>query len=601
MDRRTSSKRAATPETKPRNPGRPNNSRNTSVKPTAGKPGKKRTREAEKQKPKLRVIPLGGLDSIGKNMTVFEYGNDMILLDAGLMFPGDDHPGIDLILPDYTYVLENSDRLKAIIITHGHEDHTGALPYLLKDIELANVPIMGSKLTLGFIEGKLAEHRIENARFREVQAGDHVAIGSFGCDFFSVNHSIPASFGVFIRTPVGNVLHTGDFKLDQTPIDGVHTDFAAISRFAKTGIKLLLSDSTNANNPNFTKSEAEVGKALKQIISSSEQRVIVACFSSHIHRIQQVCDAAVACGRKVAVTGRSMLVNTNIARDLGYLKVDDKSIIDAYTAKDIPAEKTVILCTGSQGEPLSALARMANGEHRTVDIEEGDTVIISATPVPGNENDVTRVINSLAKIGARIYDKQRALVHVSGHAGAEELKLMLTLTQPEYFVPIHGEAVHLLAHAELAQEVGIPKKNIYLLEVGDVLLLDEKGVSLGEPVDSGMVFVDGLSVGDISAVVLKDRQTLASDGIVTVVCMIRTKDSSLIGKPEVIMRGVSGGDEQELVEELITIATQTVTRFSPGYRHNPSSLKRALREEISGLLWERCRRRPMIIPLIMDV
>lgn len=562
---------------------------------------RKQGKEKDGQGPLLKVIPLGGLDAIGKNMTVFEFEEDLILVDAGLMFPDDNHPGIDLILPDYTYILENARRLKAIIITHGHEDHTGALPYLLKDLELSNVPIMGSKLTLGLIKGKFAEHRIENARFREVQAGDHLAIGAFGCDFFSVNHSIPASLGIFIRTPVGNVLHTGDFKLDQTPIDGVHTDFAAISRFAKAGIRLMLSDSTNANNPNFTKSEAEVGKALTQIISSADQRVIVASFSSHIHRIQQVCDAAVASGRKVAVTGRSMLTNTRIARDLGYLKVDENWIIDAYTAKDIPPDKIVVLCTGSQGEPLSALARMANGEHRTVVIEEGDVVIISATPVPGNERDVTQVINALSKIGATVFDKQKALVHVSGHAGAEELKLMLAIAQPEYFMPIHGEALHLRAHAELAIEVGIPKKNILLIETGDVLLIDENGITEGGSVESGVVFVDGLSVGDVSAVVLKDRQTLANDGILTLVCMIRTKDSALVGKPEIIMRGISGGDDQELISDLISLAEYTISKHSPDHRHNPVSLKRALREAVSGLIWERCRRRPMIIPLLMDV
>jgi ribonuclease J len=555
----------------------------------------------DRQKIKLRVIPLGGLDGIGKNMTVFEYGNDMIVVDAGLMFPDDDHPGVDLILPDYTYILENADRLRAIIITHGHEDHTGALPYLLKDLEATNIPIMGSKLTLGFIEGKFAEHRIKNARFREIQAGDHVAIGAFGCDFFSVNHSIPASLGLFIRTPVGNVLHTGDFKLDQTPIDGVHTDFAAISRFAKAGIDLMLSDSTNATVPNFTKSEAEVGKVLKQIITGAKQRVIVASFSSHIHRIQQVCDAAVAAGRKVAVTGRSMLTNTKIAQDLGYLHVDPNLLVDAYAAKDIPPDKVVILCTGSQGEPLSALARMANGEHRTVDIEAGDAVIISATPVPGNEKAVTRVVNALSKIGAEIFDKQRALVHVSGHAGAEELKLMIAIAQPAHFMPVHGEALHLRAHAQLAMSVGVPEKNVFILESGDTLLLDESGVSRGETVENGVVYVDGLSVGDVSAVVLKDRQTLASDGIVTVVCMIRRRDTTPVGKPEIIMKGVSGGDDTDLTNDLVALAERTVSRFAHEHRSNPSSLKRALREVIGSLLWDRCRRRPMIIPLIMEV
>ncbi|MDR3308006.1 MAG: ribonuclease J [Coriobacteriales bacterium] len=546
------------------------------------------------------MIPLGGLDGIGKNMTVFEYDEDMIVVDAGLMFPDDDHPGVDLILPDYTYVLENMHRLRAIIITHGHEDHTGALPYLLKDLG-TSVPIYSSKLTLGFIEGKLAEQNIKNARFREVKAGEHVALGLFGCDFFSVNHSIPAAMGVFIRTPAGNVLHTGDFKLDQTPIDGVNTDFAAVSRFAKAGVDLMLSDSTNAANPNFTKSEAEVGKVLNQIISGATKRVIVASFSSHIHRIQQVCDAAVAAKRKVAVTGRSMLTNTKIARELGYLRIDESNIIDAYAAKDIPPSKVVILCTGSQGEPLSALARMSNGEHRTVGIEEGDAVIISATPVPGNEKAVTRVVNALSKIGAVIYDKQTALVHVSGHAGAEELKLMLTIAQPKNFMPVHGEAMHLRAHSKLAQDVGIPKKNIFILETGDTLLLDQSGITKGTPVESGVVYVDGLSVGDVSAVVLKDRQTLANDGIVTVVCMIKRRESSAVGTPEIIMRGVSGGDDPELTKDAVAVAAKTVANFAHEHRNNPNRLQRALREALSSFLWERCRRRPMIIPIIMDV
>ncbi len=597
MDRRTSTKREVVNDQPQKR--KPKSSQNRLQK-------RKQSKESNGSKEKrtglqLKVIPLGGLDGIGKNMTVFEYGTDMIVVDAGLMFPDDDHPGVDLILPDYTYILENAEKLRAVIITHGHEDHTGALPYLLKDLDKPNVPIMGSKLTLGFIEGKFAEHKIKNARFREVLPGEHVAINNFGCDFFSVNHSIPASLGVFIRTPVGNVLHTGDFKLDQTPIDGIVTDFAAISRFAKTGIDLMLSDSTNANNPNFTKSEAEVGKVLKQIVAAAKQRVIVASFSSHIHRIQQVCDAAKVAKRKVAVTGRSMLTNTKIARDLGYLNVEEKSLIDAYTTKDIPPEQTVILCTGSQGEPLSALARMANGEHRTVSIEEGDTVIISASPVPGNEKAVTRVANALSKIGAIVYDKHRALVHVSGHAGAEELKLMLTLAQPKNLMPVHGEAMHLRAHAELAKEVGISPSNIFIIETGDTLLLDESGVRRGNPVESGIVFVDGLSVGDISAVVLKDRQTLANDGIVTVVCMLRRRDFKAVGKPEVIMRGVSGADDPNLIDDLISVAERTINKHAGDKGSNPNSIKRALRESISGLLWERCRRRPMIIPLIMDV
>ena len=342
----------------------------------------------------------------------------------------DNHPGVDLILPDYTYVLENADKLRGIVITHGHEDHTGTLPYLMKDLD-RNVPIYGTKMTLGLIEGKFAEHKIKNAKLVEIKPGDQIKLGCFTAEFFAVNHSIPGAVGVFFQSPAGNVLHTGDFKLDQTPIDGVTTDFGALSKFSEIGVDLMMSDSTNAQNPNFTPSEAEVGKELAKIISQAKGRVIIASFASHIHRMQQICDAAVANGRKVVVTGRSMIQNTDIARRLGYLSISDTDLIDAYDLKGIPPEQVVIMCTGSQGEPLSALARIANGEHRTIQMDEGDTVIVSATPVPANEKAVTRVINGLAKIGADVYDKNRARVHVSGHAGAEELKLVLSIVQPK--------------------------------------------------------------------------------------------------------------------------------------------------------------------------
>ncbi|KIX11286.1 hypothetical protein X474_25145, partial [Dethiosulfatarculus sandiegensis] len=344
------------------------------------------------KKNRLRVIPLGGLDGIGKNMTVLELGNDMIVIDAGLMFPDDDHPGIDLILPDYSYIVQRKDKLRGIIITHGHEDHTGALPYLLKDLG-APVPVLGTKLTLGIIAGKLEEHRIKKPKLREIKPGGHVNLGMFGLDFFAVNHSIPDGVAVYVRTPAGTVLHTGDFKLDQTPIDGRFTDFAGFARAAKQGVTLLLSDSTGAENPGHTPSEAVVGSSLRSIFASAQQRIIVASFASHVHRVQQICDAAVACGRKVVVTGRSMVNITRIARDLGYLHIADDDIVDAYAMGNLPADQVVVLCTGSQGEPLSALARIANGDHRTVKLEEGDTVVISASPVPGNEKAVSRVMN----------------------------------------------------------------------------------------------------------------------------------------------------------------------------------------------------------------
>ena len=480
-----------------------------------GKKGGQHNHNHNKQrdpKAKLRIIPLGGLDAIGKNMTAFECGNDMVLDDAGLMFPDDNHPGVDLILPDYSYVLENADKLRGIVITHGHEDHTGSLPYLLKDLD-RKVPIYATKLTLGLIEGKLKEHKIKNAKLCEIKPGQQIKLGCITAEFFSVNHSIPGAVGVFFRTPAGNVLHTGDFKLDQTPIDGVRTDFGALSRFSEEGVDLMMSDSTNATNPNFTPSEAEVGKVLDSIISNAKGRVIVASFASHIHRMQQICDAAVRNGRKVAVTGRSMVQNTDIARRLGYLKIADKDIIDAYDLRGMPSDSYVVMCTGSQGEPLSALARIAGDNHKTITVEEGDTVIISATPVPGNEKAVTKVTSDLAKIGADVYDKSRARVHVSGHASAEELKLVLSIVQPKYFMPVHGEATHLRAHAALAEATGVARKNIFICENGESLELTSKGVRRGKPVPSGIILVDGLSVGDTSEFVLNERTNLGSQGV----------------------------------------------------------------------------------------
>ncbi len=548
---------------------------------------------------KLKVIPLGGLDAIGKNMTVFECQGDMVLDDAGLMFPDDDHPGIDLILPDYTYILENADRLRGIVITHGHEDHTGSLPYLLKDLG-RKVPIYATKLTLGLIEGKLAEHKIKNAKLIEIQPGSNIKLGCFSIDFFAVNHSIPGSVGVFFKTPAGTVLHTGDFKLDQTPIDGVHTDFAALSRFNEIGVDLMLSDSTNAANPAFTPSEAEVGKTLRDIISSAKQKVVIASFASHIHRMQQICDAAVASGRKVVVTGRSMIQNTDIARKLGYLTINDTDIMDAYEIKGTPPEKIVVMCTGSQGEPLSALARIANGEHKTIDIEEGDTVIVSATPVPGNEIAVTRVINNLAKIGADVYDKKRAMVHVSGHAGGEELKLVLSMVRPKAFMPVHGEASHLRAHAKLAIATGVPTNQIFICENGESLELTSRGVRRGEVVQSGIVYVDGLSVGDTSQDVLDERNALSSQGIAVVSAAVSPSRKQLIGEVRVEMHGITGGDDAFLTKQAIKSVTDSIRR-ELGNGRTGRELERAVKNTVYGVLWERIRQRPMVIVNIISV
>lgn len=570
-------------------------------KSSAERPETRRSFASSRKDPRseLRIIPLGGLDAIGKNMTAFECDGDMILDDAGLMFPDDDHPGIDLILPDYTYVLENADKLRGIVITHGHEDHTGSLPYLLKDLD-RTVPIYATKLTLGLIEGKFAEHRIKNAKLIEIKPGDQIKLGCMTVDFFAVNHSIPGAVGLFLQSPAGNVLHTGDFKLDQTPIDGVHTDFGALARFGEIGVDLMMSDSTNAMNPTFTPSEAEVGKTLAQIISQAKGRVIIASFASHIHRMQQICDAAIANGRKVVVTGRSMVQNTDIARKLGYLNISDNDLIDAYDLKGTPSEKVVIMCTGSQGEPLSALARIANGEHRTIDIEQGDTVIISATPVPGNEKAVTRVINSLAKIGADVYDKSRARVHVSGHASAEELKIVLSIVKPRAFMPVHGEATHLRAHARLAVATGVPEENVYVVENGDTLSLTARGVEIGDPVQSGIVYVDGLSVGDTSQDVLDERNTLGNQGFASVAAAISFGRKEILGEPQVEMHGITGGDDYYLSEEARSVVLNAMRR-SLGKDGGVKDVRKVARDSLLSLLWERTKQRPMVIVSIIEV
>jgi len=547
----------------------------------------------------LKVIPLGGLDGIGKNMTAFEYGNDMVLVDAGLMFPDDNQPGIDLILPDYSYVLENEDKLRGIIITHGHEDHTGALPYLLMDLT-HKVPIYSSKLTLGFIEGKLAEHNINAPKFREVTDGSTITLGAFNITFFSMTHSIPAAFGVFMSTPAGTVVHTGDFKLDQTPIDGVRPNYAALNRFGAQGVDLLLSDSTNATRPGFTPSEASVGPSLRHIIKNAKGRVFVASFSSHIHRLQQVCDASTAVGRKVVVTGRSMVTNTKVARELGYLRIADEDIVDAYDIDKIPDEKIVVLCTGSQGEPLSALARMANGEHKSLSIHESDTVIISATPVPGNEKSVQGIINSLAKIGCAIFDKSQTLVHVSGHGSQEELKLMMAMTKPRYFMPVHGEAVHLRAHAQLACQMGIPESHVFILDNGDSLEMRKGKVTRGESVNSGIVYVDGLSITDANPTVLRDRQKLAQDGVITCVAVVSAQ-SLAIDTIEISGRGVSFASDEALMSDAQSLVRAQVEKQLKAEGVNIDSIRKNVRNSLSNFLWNKTHTRPMVIPVVMEV
>ncbi|KXB33820.1 ribonuclease J [Atopobium deltae] len=552
-----------------------------------------------KNKPPLKIIPLGGLDGIGKNMTCFEYGNDMILIDAGLMFPDDDQPGIDLVLPDYTYVLENEEKLRGIIITHGHEDHTGALPYLLQDLN-PQVPIYSSKLTLGFVEGKLAEHRIQNRKLCEVSDGARIQLGAFTVNFFSMTHSIPGALGIFFQTPQGSVMHTGDFKLDQTPIDGVLPNYYAINSFAHQGIDLLLSDSTNATKPGYTPSEAEVGASLRHIIKNATGKIFVSSFASHIHRLQQICNFATACGRKVVVTGRSMVTNTRIARQLGYLHIADSDIIDAYDIDELPDDKVIVLCTGSQGEPLSALARMANGEHKSLTITASDTVIISASPVPGNERSVQSIINSLSKIGCTIYDKSNTLVHVSGHSSQEELKLFLAMTHPRNFAPVHGEAVHLRAHAKLGRLMGVKPENIFVLDNGDTLEMRNGQVCIGTPVESGLVYVDGLNVGATEPAVLRDRQKLSQDGMVTCFVAIASRDRR-VSEIEISCRGVSFANDEDLLSGAQDSVRDTLTRAANNTGSSLETLKKAARNNLSNYLWNKTHTRPIVIPVVMEV
>jgi|WetSurMetagenome_2_1015567.scaffolds.fasta_scaffold13555_3 ribonuclease J len=555
------------------------------------------------KKNRLRVIPLGGLDGIGKNMTVLEHGDDMVVIDAGIMFPDDDHPGVDLILPDFSYIVKRQDKLRAIVITHGHEDHTGALPYLLKALD-RRVPVLGTRLTLGLIRGKLEEHRIreKSVKLQEIQGGGHVSVGSFSFDFFAVNHSIPDSVGVFVRTPAANVVHTGDFKIDQTPIDGRLVDYGALTKFSKMGVDLLLSDSTNAETPGLTRSEASVGPALRDLIENAKGRVIAASFSSHVHRVQQICDAAVGAGRKIAITGRSMITNTQIARELGYLSIADKNLVEPEMAVRMPARKVLVMCTGSQGEPLSALARMANGDHRTVNVQQGDTVVIAATPVPGNEKAVNRVINQLAKAGAIVAHRGNLHVHVSGHGAAEELKLMLNLVRPRFFVPIHGEARHLVAHAALAREVGIPKDNVFVLGNGDCLEVTKSGARVSETVEHGVVYVDGLGVGDVGQVVLRDRQALAQSGFATVVVTIDSQTGRLLSDPDLVTRGLAlGSGEGDLIADAQARIRENLARTCKAGVVDQAVIKKAVHDSFSQLLWERTRSRPMIIPVVVEV
>jgi ribonuclease J len=547
---------------------------------------------------RLRIIPLGGLGEIGKNMMLFEYGEDLIAVDAGLMFPEEDMLGVDLVIPDISYILQHPHRLKAFFITHGHEDHTGALPYILRRV---NAPIYCTPLTADLIAVKLKEARLlDKADLRQVHPGERVQVGSFEVEPFGVAHSVPDSVGLAIRTPVGTVVHTGDFKLDHTPVMGQPTDLARLAQLGSEGVLLLLSDSTYVEMSGYTPSEQVVGDALLNIMASSPGRVIVATFASLISRVQQVIDAAHATGRRVFVTGRGMLDNVNMAVEKGYLTVPDGVLAGVGELRRLPHHQIAVVSTGSQGEPTSALTRMANRDHPHIKIVPGDTVVLSATAIPGNEALVNRTVDNLFRLGARVLYNRIADVHVRGHAAQEELKIVLSLVRPQYFVPVHGEYRHLVLHTRLAQSMGVPEENTFVMVDGDVLEIDETGARLRDRVSADYVYVDGLGVGDIDHVVLRDRQHLASDGMIVVVIAIDKRSGRVVGKPDVVSRGFVDVDESE---ELLERTRDVVVAALEGANHIAewSVVHSKVKEAIARFLYQETRRRPMVLPIAVEV
>ncbi len=547
----------------------------------------------------LKIIPLGGLGEVGKNMTVIEYGEDVLVIDAGLMFPEDEMPGVDLVLPDFSYLKENAEKLRGVVLTHGHEDHTGALPYLLKEID---VPVYGTKLTLGLVEGKLSEHNLNDARLIEIDPDERLKMGAFDLEFIRVCHSIPDGVAIAIRTPEGIIIHSGDFKLDQTPIDGRVTEFQKLAAYRDKGVLALLSDSTNAEIDGYTRSERVVGKTLERIILNAKARIVVASFASHIHRIQQVIDVAHAAKRKIAICGRTMEKNIDIAVRLGYLNLPRKMIIHPAQMRDFPPDKVLILSTGTQGEPLSALARMASHEHRWVEIEPGDTVIISASPVPGNEKSISQTINRLFRCGADVYYESVSGVHVSGHGAREELKLLINMVRPKYFIPIHGERRHLTYHARLANSLGIPEERVFIAENGDVIEIKNGDAGITGQVHAGLLLVDGLGIGDVGDVVLRDRQLLSRDGILIAVTVVDRQSGQLLAPPELITRGfVYVKESQDLLDEARDKVCETLERTASERLTDLSILKNDIRRTLSEFVYEQIKRRPMIIPVIIEV
>jgi ribonuclease J len=548
----------------------------------------------------LKIIPLGGLGEVGKNMMVLETDNDIIIIDAGLMFPEDELLGIDLILPDFSYAIKNKRKVRALFLTHGHEDHTGAISFFLRQV---NVPVYGTPLTLGLARNKLSEHKmLGKVKLKTIEPNRSVKIGDFKVSFIRVSHSVPDGIGLAIETPEGTLIHTGDFKLDQTPVDSRMTEMDKFVSYGKKGVLALLSDSTNAEIPGYTKTERTVGEALDAAVKKAKQRVVIACFSSHVHRIQQAINVAFANGRRVAIAGRSMKASVDIASELGYLKIPDSCLIGLHEVNDYPPNEIAILATGSQGEPMAALARLASHDMKHIELVPGDTVIISASPVPGNEKSVARTIDQLFRVGVNVIYEKSAGVHVSGHAAQEELRLILNIVNPRYFIPIHGEYRQLKHHADLAASVGIPAENILLAENGDVIKFKKGKGRIDGSVAAGAMFVDGLGIGDIGDVVLRDRLRLSRDGVFIVVVGIAGKRGEIISGPDVVSRGfVYPMDTGDLIDQAKDNVLNTLNDGIADDIVDEGLLKMHVRDSLGRFLYKQTKRRPMVMPIIIEV
>lgn len=551
----------------------------------------------------VRVIPLGGLGEIGKNITVYESGDDAIIVDCGLSFPDSEMPGVDIVIPDLTYVEKIKDRVRGIFITHGHEDHIGAIPYLLR---VVNAPLYATRLTIGLIEGKLKEHGLlAKAKLNVTNAGETVKSGCFSVEFVRVNHSIPDAVSFAIGTPAGVIVETGDFKIDYTPIDGPMADLSRFGELGRGGVLALLSDSTNAERPGSTISERQVGANLQALFDrgdAAHQRVIVASFASNVHRVQQIMACAISSGRKVALSGRSMLNVVDIAINLGYLSIPDNLLIDISEVGRYPAERICIITTGSQGEPMAALSRMAMGDHRQVRVGSGDLIIISANPIPGNEKLVGRVVNELLKLGADVIYEKMYEVHVSGHACQDELKLMMGLVKPQYFVPLHGEFKHLKKNCQLAESMGILEKNILIADIGNIIEFSPKGMRITGTVQAGKVMVDGYGVGDVGSVVLRDRKHLAEDGIIIAVMAVDSETGVLVSGPNIVSRGfVYVKESEELMEDARKLATRVLEECIAGGRREYGMARNKIKDAIGDSMYHKTKRRPMVLPVIMEV